>query len=80
MHEVTITGVVRPVDFGGTSKSAHKALEIRTPAGSYVFKVIGENPFELSSKYQRLCGKTVRASGFLNDKTLMVRSFTVDDE
>ena len=77
MDEITIVGVVYAVDFGGTSKSAHKALEIRTPSDRYVFKIVGENPFELSSKYRDLCGKTVRASGFLNGGTLMVRNYTI---
>jgi len=80
MDEVTIVGTVRSFDFGGASKSAHKALEIRTPSDSYVLKMIGENPFELSSKFQELCGKTIRASGFLNSNSFMVRSYTIEKD
>lgn len=80
MDEITIVGVVEAFDFGGTSKSAHKALEIRTPSERYLFKIIGENPFELSSRHRDLCGKTVRASGFLNGRTFMVRDYTIKND
>ena len=78
MDEITIVGVVDSVNYGGTSKSAHEALEIRTPAETYTFKIIGANPFEVASEYRDLCGKTVRASGFISGNTLMVRSYTLD--
>ena len=80
MDEVTVVGRVGLFDFGGTSKSAHAALEIQTSSDRYLFKIIGENPFEMSSKFEDICGKTVRASGFLKDKTLMVQSYSVEKD
>jgi hypothetical protein len=78
MAEITVRGVVRGTPFGGMSKSAHTALEINTPTGAYLFRIIGENPFEMSQTHQDLNGKTVRASGFLEGKTLLVRDYVVE--
>lgn len=78
MDEITVVGVINSAPVGGTSKSAHEALEIQTKSDSYIFRIIGENPFEMSRNHQNLCGKLVRASGVLSGKVLMVRSFNVE--
>ena len=78
MAEITVRGIVRDTPFGGTSKSAHTALEISTPAGAYLFRIVGENPFEVAQTHRDLSGKVVRASGFLEGKTLLVREYVVE--
>lgn len=78
MEEITILGTVDTVAVGGSSKSAHEALAIRTPSDQYIFRVIGENPFEMSALHADLRGKLVRASGYLTGQVLMVRSFKIE--
>ena len=78
MSEITVRGLVKDTPFGGTSKFAHRALEIDTPAGAYLFRILGENPFELAETHRDLSGKMVRASGFLEGRTFLVRDYVVE--
>jgi len=78
MKEVTLVGTVHPIPFGVGSKSERLALELRTPSGNYEFRISGENPYELARNHRELYGRTIRATGYLDGRGLVVHSYRIE--
>ena len=77
--EVKLTGTVVSGAFGKGTKSAHDALHLKTEDGMYLLRRKGGNPF-FDEALQKLEGKTVTATGIINDYLFEARDFKEAEE
>ena len=78
MGKVTLRGILVQKAFGRGSKSEHQAIYIKTEKADFVFRKKGTNPFE-NKELLELVGKTVEATGTINDYLFLAEEIKVID-